>query len=445
QLFGLASHVMTIFSEGLTGGAILVMLFFVDPALTIFACVLILTTMLLVNRLVSPAISKAGAQAWSRNTAMMKWVNQAMGGLKGVLASRRQQSFINHYAENAKGFAELDSKNVMLGAFPKVTVETVSMAGIFLFMALMVTQQRDLERMLPLFATFALAAVRIIPVANRINEAMNGIRYNKVALDALYTTLSESNIDTNAPLDLIRRERSLTKAEPLTCGIRVENLSFRFSDATEDLYSGVTIEIPARKSVAFVGTTGSGKTTMADIILGLHAPSAGTVTADGHDIHREPDWWADRIGYIPQFIYLCDDTIRANVAFGFAEADISDERVWRCLADAQMKTFVEGLPNGLDTITGENGVRLSGGQRQRIGIARALYTDPPFLVMDEATSALDNDTEQAIIESINALAGEKTLLIIAHRLTTIQNCDIIYRIESGAVTVERGGELLRNL
>ena len=167
------------------------------------------------------------------------------------------------------------------------------------------------------------------------------------------------------------------------------------------------------------------------MLLGLHTPLSGTVTADGHDIHRDPDWWADRIGYIPQMIYLCDDTIRKNVAFGFGDDDIDDERIWHCLEEAQMKEFVESLPDGLDTVTGENGVRLSGGQRQRIGIARALYTDPPFLVMDEATSALDNETEQAIIESVNRLAGKKTLLIIAHRLTTIEDCDIVYRIENG--------------
>ena len=189
--------------------------------------------------------------------------------------------------------------------------------------------------------------------------------------------------------------------------------------------------------MAFIGVTGSGKTTLADVLLGLHAPLSGRVLADGHNIHEEPVWWADRVGYIPQMIYLCNDSIRKNVAFGFSEKDIDDARVWHCLEEAQLKEFVEGLPDGLDSLTGENGVRLSGGQRQRIGIARALYTDPQFLVMDEATSALDNETERAIIESVNRLAGKKTLLIIAHRLTTIEDCDLVFRIENGQARLVR--------
>ena len=190
--------------------------------------------------------------------------------------------------------------------------------------------------------------------------------------------------------------------------------------------------------MAFVGVTGSGKTTLADIILGLHTPLSGKVLADGVDIAEHPEWWASLLGYIPQFVYLCDDTIRANVAFGEERENVDDEWVWKCLERAQLKEFVENLPEGLDTITGENGVRLSGGQRQRIGIARALYTNPQFLVMDEATSSLDGETEAAIVSAINRLSGDITILIIAHRLSTIENCDIVYRIENGKATRERG-------
>ena len=182
--------------------------------------------------------------------------------------------------------------------------------------------------------------------------------------------------------------------------------------------------------------TGAGKTTLADIILGLHEPTAGAILVDGRDIRQNPVNWANLIGYIPQFIYLSDDTIRANIALGDEKEQVDDGWVWNCLERAQMKEFVESLPNGLDTVTGENGIRLSGGQRQRIGIARALYCKPQFLLMDEATSSLDGETEKAIVDSIDRLSGELTLLIIAHRLSTIENCDIVYRIENGKARLE---------
>lgn len=226
--------------------------------------------------------------------------------------------------------------------------------------------------------------------------------------------------------------------EELVDSIEVKNISFGYKDAESRLYSDLSLTIPAKKSVAFVGTTGSGKTTLADIILGLHRPEKGVVLADGIDVSKCPEWWSEMIGYIPQFIYLCDDTIRANVAFGVNEAEINDDLVWKVLERAQMKEFVRSLPEGLNTVIGENGVRLSGGQRQRIGIARALYFKPQFLVMDEATSSLDEETEKAIVDSINELSGTLTLLIIAHRLSTIKECDLIYRIENGCASLEKG-------
>ena len=230
-------------------------------------------------------------------------------------------------------------------------------------------------------------------------------------------------------------EEKTRNTNTIVSGINLENVSFRYEESKEWLYQDVSIEIPVAKSVAFIGTTGAGKTTLADIILGIHQPSKGKVTVDGKDIFdsKYKRWWAGCIGYIPQTIYLCDYTVRKNVAFGVEESKIDDERVWACLKEASLNTFVEELPDGLNTITGENGLRLSGGQRQRIGIARALYHDPPFLVMDEATSSLDNDTEAAIIETINGMSGKKTMLIIAHRLTTIKGCDYVYRIDNHKV------------
>jgi ABC-type multidrug transport system fused ATPase/permease subunit len=197
------------------------------------------------------------------------------------------------------------------------------------------------------------------------------------------------------------------------------------------------MEIPAGKSVGIVGTSGSGKTTAVDILLGLLPPKKGNVLSDGKNIRDEYSDYLRGVGYIPQMIFMLDDTIRANIAFGLPRNETDEEKVWNALEEAQLKDFVESLPDGLDTTIGERGVRLSGGQRQRIGIARALYSDPSLLIFDEATSALDNETEAAIMESINALHGRKTMIIIAHRLTTIKECDLVYRVENGKIKRER--------
>lgn len=432
RTFVLVSSLMTVISEGTVSLGILILLLTVDPALTVGAIVLVASVMFLSNNVVMKRIRKNGQIEIENNTAMLRWVQQAMGGLKGIYATRRQSYFVKSYAAHATSAAASNARYNVLLSIPKELVETLTMASVFGAMAIMVSRGSDLERMLPLFATFAIAAVRIIPVANRVTNALAEVNYKRYSLSQVYHTFEDNGVSVEMN-DLSDSEavRPAVKTEPLTSGISIRDLHFCYENAEKPLYSGLSLDIPAGKSVAFIGTTGSGKTTLADILLGLHRPDAGTVTADGHNIHSEPDWWADRIGYIPQMIYLCNDTIRRNVAFGFSDEDTDDARVWYCLEEAQMKSFVEELPNGLDTVTGENGVRLSGGQRQRIGIARALYTDPQFLVMDEATSALDNDTEQAIIESINRLSGKKTLLIIAHRLTTIEDCDIVYRIENG--------------
>lgn len=436
RLMSLISGLLAILTEVFTALTLLVVLILVDLRLTIVAVALILVMLLIVNKLVVKKITQAGEENQKQHTQMIKWVHYALGGLKGTLANRRQQMFINGYAESARKYAQTNSRRMALSAIPRTVVETVAMLGVFLFIAWMAMGEEELSSILPILAAFALAAVRLIPVANRINGNLNSIRYTKVALDSVYQTLTENEISRNDEMP-IRPVRPMSKVSPLETGVELKDLKFRFPDAELALYEHVNLSIPAGKSVALVGPSGSGKTTLADIILGLHQPEEGTVLADGRDIRQDPDWWADRIGYIPQFIYLSSSTVRDNVAFGIAEENVSDERVWECLRQAQMEDFIRALPDGLDTRCGEGGVRFSGGQRQRIGIARALYTDPALLVLDEATSSLDNDTEQAIMDAIHHLKGKKTLLIIAHRLTTIADCDMIYEIDNGQITRQR--------
>lgn len=286
----------------------------------------------------------------------------------------------------------------------------------------------DAVTFIPTITVFAVAAFRMLPSANRMAEYLSRIMFSKPAIDAIYHDLQEidrltENLKTIEDTDEISFEKE----------IRVENISFHYPGTEKEVFSHASLVIPKNKSVAFIGPSGQGKTTLADIILGLLEPQEGAVLVDGKDIRRGMHAWNRKLGYIPQSISLLDASIRDNILFGIEREEIDEGRLWEALREAQLKEFIDTLEDGLDTVIGEGGVRLSGGQRQRIGIARALYHNPQVLVLDEATSALDNDTEAAVMEAIDYLAGSKTLIIIAHRLSTIQNCDLVYTIEGGRI------------
>jgi len=439
RMFSVIESFFVLLPEGATLLFLMGLLLWIDPVLTLLTVVLLSGLIVLVNRPIARLVAKFGKISTKENTAKLKWIHQFTGGLKGLLATRRQQLHVSRFAQHADRFAKNESNNRFIAQLPAYLTNAITMGAVFLYVAVLARQGHDLAEKIPTFALFAAAALRLLPSFGVIVGNYNNIRFNQDGLQLVFDQFRSRGVNGDARIDYRRAPRPIPSTEPLQDAIVVEHVTFRFANAETPLFQDASLSIPANRSVAFVGTTGSGKTTMADIILGLQTPDSGRVVVDGRDIAKEPDWWADRIGYIPQYIYLSDDTIRANVAFGVAPEEIDDDRVRACLADAQLLDFVDSLPGELDAITGENGVRLSGGQRQRIGIARALYADPPFIVMDEATSSLDDGTEAAVIESVHALAGKKTLLIIAHRLTTIRNCDIIYRIEKGTVNVERDG------
>ena len=273
-------------------------------------------------------------------------------------------------------------------------------------------------------SVFAIAAFRLMPSMNRITNYMSVLMFTKGSVEKVYHDLQEvERLEKNKPVETADVSLELKKE------IQIRNLSFRYPDASENVLENISFTIPKNRSIAFIGPSGAGKTTLADIILGVLEPTAGQICVDGIDIQNCMSAWHKNIGYIPQSIYLMDASIRENVAFGIPEEQIDETCLRRALEEAQLKEFVDSLPEGLDTVIGESGVRLSGGQRQRIGIARALYNDPDVLVLDEATSALDNETEKAVMDAIDRLAGNKTLIIIAHRLTTITNCDVIYEVK----------------
>lgn len=437
--FSLIDSLLQTMSCGLVSLGIFSVLLALNWKLTFTLLILIGLLLLLMKRQLKRLIGRMADMSFLANSEMNKWVSQTIGGLKTVLVKRKQDYYVAHYEAAARNAAIARSNFVAIDGVPKVLIDTLCMIIVFTFVLLQVTIGKDIFSELPVFATFAMAALRLVPVMGQVAATFNALTYYRPSLDVVYDTLKTGEVEQEIASEIEKREKEKAISGgpmKLEKSIQLSHISFQYGDAMTELFNDLSLTIPAKKSVAFVGTTGSGKTTLADIILGLHEPTAGAVLVDGLDTRKNPKGWADLIGYIPQFIYLCDDTIRANVALGDEKENTNDAWILECLERAQMKEFVQSLPNGLDTMIGENGIRLSGGQRQRIGIARALYCKPQFLLMDEATSSLDNDTEKAIVDSINSLSGDLTMLIIAHRLTTIANCDLIYRVENGKVYVE---------
>lgn len=365
-----------------------------------------------------------------------QWINQALGGIKEVKILNREEYFLNSYNSYYEKYAHALRILKLLGMVPKYFVEAVCMSGLVLAIIIKILfGEADMIHFIPQLVVFATAAFRLLPSVGRINGYLTQMMSALPSVDLVYHDLKEvedyqERIGQEDDKPFILKER-----------IHVENLSYHYPDGTENVIDMADFTIPKGKTVAFIGPSGAGKTTMVDIILGLLVPTAGHVYADGIDIHKNPDKWHKQIGYIPQNIYLADDTIRANIAFGVYEEDIDDEAVLRAVKQAQLDQFTATLPEGLETYVGDRGVRLSGGQRQRIGIARALYHNPEVLVLDEATSALDNETETAVMESIDSLQGMKTMIIIAHRLTTIRNADMIFEVAEGKVIKKEKQEI----
>ena len=408
--------------------AIGIYLFIVSKSITI-----VVVALLLFCLAVFSYISKRYSSAWGRQGQQYKskiyqWMNQSLGGIKEIKVLNREESFIRQYDEQFAGYVRVLRLNRLIGTIPKYIIEMVCMTGLLTAVIVKILfGQKSLDAFVPQLAVFAVAAFRLLPSVGKINEHLSAVLYARPSLDLIYGDLTEIDKEDVARQPADENWRFRDKLE-------IRNVTYAYPDGEVNVIEHADFTIKRGTTTAFIGASGAGKSTMVDILLGLLPPQYGKIYADGMNIYKNLATWQKEIGYIPQTIYLSDDTIRNNVAFGVEEAQIDEEAVIRALQQAQIYDFTESLPNGMDTYVGDRGVRLSGGQRQRIGIARALYHDPEVLVLDEATSALDNDTESAVMEAIDRLHGHKTLLIIAHRLTTIRNADVIYEVGNGSVT-----------
>lgn len=431
--FALVSACLQLFAEISVCLTLSIFLAITDKSITLGVVMTLILFLYVYVKVIKKEIREMSEITRENQIKMTMGIQQGFQGIKEIKLLERESFFLRGYDKSYRAFADASRKFQIYSLMPKPLMEALCISGLMGVISIKLYRGVDLSYFIPTLSVFAVAAFRMLPSTGRIAQYINIISYNRIALDEICKNM-----------ELIRGSNVLqenTKNEvaffDIKKGIYVNNMSFHYPEVEKYVLRNVTFEIPRNKSVAFVGPSGAGKTTLADIILGVLRPVEGAVYADEIDIHQNLSAWNKHLGYIPQTIFLIDDTLRNNIAFGINAKEIDDERIWSVLEEAQLKTFVESLPMGLDTEIGEAGVRISGGQRQRIGIARALYINPDVLVLDEATSALDNDTETAVMEAIEHLSGKKTIIIIAHRLTTIRNCDLVYEVSDETVKLQK--------
>ncbi len=428
NMYALILSLLQLVSEVIVFAALTGICIIIDGKMTLLMGFLLIVTLLIIKAVLKPMMYKAGEENQNYYSGLFKWISQTVTGIKEVKVSGRESYFVNEYVACGKGYVGAVQKYTILNNVPRLLIETVSVAGMVAYFTYLYLSGQDSDTVLNVLAAFAMALARLMPSANRINNQLNNIAYFEPffmgVTDNLQDEISKKNVDMSYMT--VPKEKL-----PIRNKVEMNHITYAYPNTETLILEDAHMEIPIGSAVGIVGTTGAGKSTIVDVFLGLLNLKEGEVLADGINVLAPDNYrkWLKNVGYIPQTIFMLDDTILRNVAFGIPEKEIDMDRFWEVLKEAQLDEFVRSLPERENTGIGERGIRLSGGQRQRIGIARALYADPDILVMDEATSALDNDTEAAVMESINRLHGRKTLIIIAHRLQTIEKCDIVYRIE----------------
>ncbi len=436
--YALVLTFLQLFTELIVFVSLFILSLVTSPVMTLLMT-LFLGIILMINKQVfGPILRRFGNEVQQNNAGVTKWLLQAMNGVKETKVLNKERYFVNQYEANAGRLNEIQMKQSAMSNLPRLSIETVTIIGILLMMLYFLSRGEGdapgFGTMMSQVAVLAMVAVRIMPSTNRIAAALNNLAYYEPSLTAVENMIVHAHeINT----DNMYVSNDAIEPLPFTKEVKLEGITYRYPKTDVNILEKANLTIPIGKSIGLRGPSGAGKSTAVDILLGLLTPQEGKITVDGMDIRDNLPGWYANIGYVPQMMFMLDDTIRANVAFGIEPSKIDDDKVWAALKEAQMDDFVRGLHDGLDTGIGERGVRLSGGQRQRISIARALYNDPDIMIFDEATSALDNETEAAIMEAIEKLHGRKTLIIVAHRLSTIESCDAVYVVEDHKFIRER--------
>ena len=426
RLFSFINSIMSLLVDGFMALFILIFLLTSSLEMTLIVLFFAAICIILHFRIYKGKIKSTGEEEAQGQVLIAKSVLQALNGVKEIKVMASEKYFTRRFASVSYSTIKTRERVQSLRQLPKLFIESLCFSGAFIVVAVAIVSGIDMESLVPQLGLFVIAAFKLLPAISRLVTSVTEILRLAPAVDQVYSALFE--LDTSfgqfqpAPAGVVN-----------TGDITLSGVTFKYPKSRRPVLENISLTIPKNTSVAFVGESGAGKTTLVDIILGVLAPQEGYVAYQGQSIHHHFDQWIKNVGYIPQVIYLLDETILENVAFGIEKDQIDEAKVWRALEEAQLKEYVESLPDGLLTTVGERGVRMSGGQRQRIGIARALYHDPPILVLDEATSSLDNKTETAVMDAIKGLKGSKTMLIVAHRLTTIAHCDVVFQVKRRGV------------
>lgn len=432
-LYVVVSSLFTVITEVLT--IVLILTYIIIMDIKMAACITLISVLclLIIYKVFRKKMNVEGEKKRLYNAETNKILMETVEGIKEVKVMRKQDFFVNEFRLSYIKQLKPNVASAVGGGAPTYLVEALFVSGIILYICLNVILNPQFITSLPVLASFMMGAVRMLPSLGRISAHINSISFNLPSLNSVYNNLSnvrKEEICENKKEQIIQKLED-TQDLQFETNLFLKDISWHYKDAEKNILNGLSMDIKKGQAVGIIGSSGAGKSTLADIILGLHIPQSGFVELDGNDIKYILDAYSRIIGFVPQTIYLVDGSIRENIAFGTKTKDINDELIWECLKHAQMEDFVKSLENGLDTVVGERGVRFSGGQRQRLAIARALYRRPQILVLDEATSALDNETEEEVVRAIESLYGSITMIIIAHRLTTVKKCDVIYEIKDG--------------
>lgn len=440
SVFSVVSCLLNIVTYTITTIFVSTFLFGTDVILAVSIISIGIACILLMVCMFRKRMTRLGIQNREANWKVSAITIQIVYGIKEIFMKQKR----NYFLQKFKAAKLLQKKTsigfAFLNSLPIRIIEFVSIFGIIVAVLIRISLGGDSTTFVSNLAVFALGGFKIMPYISSISTEITSLTYYKPGLEAAFKNITEVQKCTSHKNSILHDAEQRKDIEFLN-KIEFKNVSWQYENGEEKIFSTLNLRINKGEIIGIVGESGAGKSTFSDILLGLYEPQEGTVEVDGMNIFQHPDVWSSMIGYVPQLTYLFDDSIKMNVAFGDAFPD--DSKIWKSLEKASLREFVESLQDGLDTRVGERGIILSGGQRQRVAIARALYSEPQILVLDEATSALDNETEMAVMESIESLQGSMTMVIIAHRLTTLKKCDKIYRIESGVATEVDKETLLR--
>jgi ABC-type multidrug transport system fused ATPase/permease subunit len=422
------TSLLNLLGELLVVTALIVLLIVIAPLATLGAVALLGVPTALLYGAMRHRLGSAGRLTEQSFTSIIQWTGQALSGIKETLVTGRASFFIERHGYHMSRLADCMRSLMFLSTIPRLVIDTLAVTTMVGVALLLLARGQDLQSIFPVLGLFAAAAIRLMPSASRIANGLATLRFHYAAMEVIYQALVDTEEYVTGPSG---REPDRQPIFPFDRSLVLEHLSYRYPGMPESAIDDVSLEIPRGHWVGLVGPTGAGKTTLIDLILGLYLPTSGRILVDGRDMKDNVAAWQHNLGYVPQHVYLMDDTVRRNIAFGLGDDDIDDERVWQALRGAQIDDFVRLLPGCLDAMIGERGDRLSGGERQRLGIARALYRDAAVLVVDEGTANLDNETEAAIVRTLAGLKGEKTIIAISHRLAFVSDCDQIYLLKQG--------------